>query len=46
MEAGDGDFEPDDEVDELRWVPLAEAADVLSYDFDRELAAKAATMLD
>ncbi len=46
MEAGDGDFDPDDEVDELRWVPLADAAEALTYDFDRELAAKAATVLD
>jgi 8-oxo-dGTP diphosphatase len=37
MEAGDGDFEPDDEVDELRWVPLDEAASKLTYEFDREL---------
>ena len=46
MEAGDGEFDPDDEVDELRWVPLGEAGEVLTYDFDRELAAKAATVLD
>jgi 8-oxo-dGTP diphosphatase len=37
MEAGDGEFEPDDEVDELRWVALDEASAMLSYDFDREL---------
>ena len=37
MEPGDGDFEPDDEVDELRWVALEEAPAMLSYDFDREL---------
>src|SRR3712207_2684245 len=36
MEAGEGDFEPDDEVDELRWVPLADAQQLLSYDFERE----------
>jgi 8-oxo-dGTP diphosphatase len=46
MEAGEGEFAPDDEVDELRWVPLGEAAGLLSYDFDRELAAKARAMLD
>jgi 8-oxo-dGTP diphosphatase len=45
MEAGDGDFDPDDEVDELRWVRLADAAETLTYDFDRELAAKAARTL-
>jgi 8-oxo-dGTP diphosphatase len=37
MEAGDGDFEPNDEVDELRWVPLREARGMLDYDFDHEL---------
>jgi 8-oxo-dGTP diphosphatase len=30
-------FTPDDEVDELRWVPLAEAAALLSYPHDAEL---------
>ncbi|MEA2450732.1 MAG: 8-oxo-dGTP diphosphatase [Thermoleophilaceae bacterium] len=37
MEAGEGEFEPDDEVDELRWVPIGEAEAILSYEFDREL---------
>jgi 8-oxo-dGTP diphosphatase len=37
MEAGDGEFQPDDEVDDLRWVPIDEAADMLDYPFDREL---------
>jgi 8-oxo-dGTP diphosphatase len=31
------DFEPNDEVDELRWLPLAEAAELLTFDRDREL---------
>ncbi len=31
-------FEPNDEVDELRWVTPAEAERVLSYPRDRELA--------
>jgi 8-oxo-dGTP diphosphatase len=31
--------EPDDEVDELRWIPAAEAAAVLTYDADRALLA-------
>jgi 8-oxo-dGTP diphosphatase len=35
-----GGFTPNDEVDELRWVPVAEAGELLSYDFDRELVAK------
>ncbi len=35
----DDGFEPDDEVDELRWVPAAEAGALLSYDHDRALVA-------
>ena len=42
MRAGDGDFDPDDEVDDLRWVPLADAAPLLSYSFDRELVERVA----
>jgi 8-oxo-dGTP diphosphatase len=30
-------FEPNDEVDELRWLSLPEAAELLTYDRDREL---------
>jgi 8-oxo-dGTP diphosphatase len=30
-----GSFEPSDEVDEMRWLPLSAAADLLSYDHDR-----------
>jgi 8-oxo-dGTP diphosphatase len=37
MEPVDGTFEPNDEVDEMRWVALAEAAELLSYERDREL---------
>jgi len=33
----DSGFSPNDEVDELRWAPLAEAARLLSYERDREL---------
>ena len=33
----DGEPFAQNEVDEVRWVPLAEAADVLSYSHDREL---------
>jgi 8-oxo-dGTP diphosphatase len=36
-----GEFQPSDEVDELRWVPLERAADVLDYEQDRELVAAA-----
>lgn len=32
-------FRPNDEVDEVRWVTLREAGQMLTYDFDRELAA-------
>lgn len=32
-----GDFHPNDEVDEIRWVPLACALDTLSYAHDRRL---------
>jgi 8-oxo-dGTP diphosphatase len=40
MHPEDGEFTPNDEVDELRWVPIREAADGLSYEFDRELVSK------
>ena len=35
-----GEFEPNDEVDELRWLPPAEAEDLLTYDFDKELVGR------
>jgi 8-oxo-dGTP diphosphatase len=35
-----GEFAPNDEVDELRWLSPAEARDLVSYDFDRDLIAK------
>jgi 8-oxo-dGTP diphosphatase len=34
-----GAFRPNDEVDELRWLDLAAASDLLSYERDRELLA-------
>jgi len=34
-----GTFVPNEEVDELRWVTIAEAAPLLSYERDRELLA-------
>ena len=40
MQPLSGEFSPNDEVDEPRWVPLADACDVLSYEFDRELVEK------
>jgi 8-oxo-dGTP pyrophosphatase MutT (NUDIX family) len=32
-----GQFRPTPEVDEVRWVPVPEAVDVLTYDHDRDL---------
>jgi len=40
MEWVEGSFDPSDEVDRLRWVPLAEAELVLTYDRDHELLRK------
>jgi hypothetical protein len=31
--------DPDDEVDEVRWVPVAEAGELLSYAHERGLVA-------
>jgi 8-oxo-dGTP diphosphatase len=36
-----GGFEPHDEVDELRWLRLADAEELLSYEHDRELLREA-----
>jgi len=41
MEPTDGRFEPNPEVDELRWLPLADALALLSYAHDRDLLAGA-----
>ena len=38
MEPAGGEFEPNDEVDELRWLPASEAAELLTYPHDAELA--------
>ena len=35
----DGDFEVNDEVDEIRWLPPAEARALLSYDLDCDVLA-------
>lgn len=32
-----GGFEPNDEVDQLRWLPIREAAKAMTYPRDREL---------
>jgi 8-oxo-dGTP pyrophosphatase MutT (NUDIX family) len=37
MEAESGSFTPNDEVDQMRWVPLEAAEQLLTYPFDREL---------
>ena len=39
MEPLEGDFAPNDEVDELRWLSHDEALELLSYDRDREIVA-------
>jgi 8-oxo-dGTP diphosphatase len=46
MEAtGDDAFEPNDEVDEVRWLPAGEASGLLSYERDRELLETAVGLL-
>jgi 8-oxo-dGTP diphosphatase len=39
MQAVGGEFSANDEVDELCWLPVAAAADLLSYDHDRAVLA-------
>jgi 8-oxo-dGTP diphosphatase len=41
MEPQSGEFSPNDEVDELRWLDRDEASALLSHDRDRELLAAA-----
>ena len=41
MEPLEGEFAPNDEVDEVRWVDLEEAAALLNYERDTELVRKA-----
>jgi 8-oxo-dGTP pyrophosphatase MutT (NUDIX family)/phosphohistidine phosphatase SixA len=43
MDADGGGFAPNQEVDELRWVPLGDAARLLSYAHDRRLLRWVAT---
>jgi 8-oxo-dGTP diphosphatase len=45
MGSCEGEFTPNDEVDELRWVRLDEAGELLSYGFDRELVERARSRL-
>jgi 8-oxo-dGTP diphosphatase len=42
MDPHGGEFEPNDEVDELRWLTPAEAAALLTYPRDKELAQEVA----
>jgi 8-oxo-dGTP pyrophosphatase MutT (NUDIX family) len=37
MEPLEGRFEPGEEVDEMRWLPLAEAIELLDYEHERSL---------
>jgi 8-oxo-dGTP diphosphatase len=37
MDVLDGEFEPNDEVDQLRWLGLDDALECLTYDHDRDL---------
>ena len=37
MDVESGRFEPNDEVDEVRWLRVAEAIEALTYDRDREV---------
>ncbi len=39
MQVLSGEFEVNDEVDELRWLSRADALELLSYEHDRELVA-------
>jgi 8-oxo-dGTP diphosphatase len=40
MSVDGGDFEPNDEVDEVCWLPVAGAIEALTYDRDREVIAR------
>ena len=37
MTSTGGEFEPNDEVDQLRWLPVRDAAKLMTYSRDREL---------
>ena len=41
MEPIDGEFQPNDEVDEIRWVPIAEAREALTHGDDFALIEQA-----
>ena len=44
MSVVDGEFTPNDEVDELRWCSVHEAERLLTWDRDRDLLARAALL--
>lgn len=46
MEADGGSFVPNDEVDEVRWLPEAEAEALLTYPHDRVFPRRLMTVLD
>ena len=46
MEALDGDFSPNSEVDELRWMAPGQAAELMSYDRDAEIVRAAQQALE
>ena len=35
-----GEFEPNDEVDEIRWLPIDDACELMTYDLDRQVLQK------
>ena len=41
MDPVDGEFQPNDEVDEIRWVPIADVRDLLTHDDDYGLIQQA-----
>ena len=43
MEPVAGSFEPNDEVDEVRWVPLQDLAGLITYERDADVAAGVAS---
>jgi 8-oxo-dGTP diphosphatase len=45
MRAVRGEFAPNDEVDEVRWVGIEQAADVLSYPHDAKVVAELADQI-
>lgn len=45
MQGDDAAFEPNDEVDEVRWSPLGEALERLTYPVDRDTVAAARAKL-